>query len=303
MLRCAARGLFTSSSTGNRHSRAQRAIIRHARMSVAVLFNLSDGLVLAVDSAVTVFDGTGIAKVFEDSEKLFQLSGQRIGIATYGMAGLEGRTIGSYLREFETTGNNAAEVPTLPISEVVERLRVFFMNAYVRFAEQFLGIPYDQIPDDRKGDFGLLVGGFSPSAFLSEAWEILIPWNSSPNSARQVFGPGQFGCAWFATSAPIHRYLKGIDRDLLLEWFDTVEKILGRPLTDQEATTFNDITSQHEYRLKTDSMPIQAGIDCARFLVSLVINHYRFASRDPIVGGKPKIGVVTYRAESFRLLD
>ena len=50
-------------------------------MSVAVLCNLSDGLIIGVDSAITIFDANSIQKVFEDAEKLFQLAG-KIGVAT-----------------------------------------------------------------------------------------------------------------------------------------------------------------------------------------------------------------------------
>jgi hypothetical protein len=44
-------------------------------VSVAIACNLSDGVVLAVDSAVTVPDptGAGVAKVYENAQKLFQL--------------------------------------------------------------------------------------------------------------------------------------------------------------------------------------------------------------------------------------
>ena len=69
-------------------------------MSVAVLANLSDGLIIGVDSAVTYSDANGIQKVFEDGEKLFQLAG-KMGVATFGVGGLEGRSIGSFIHEFE----------------------------------------------------------------------------------------------------------------------------------------------------------------------------------------------------------
>jgi hypothetical protein len=68
-------------------------------VSVIVLCNLSDGLIIGVDSAVTVADASGIRKVFNEGEKLklFQLA-DKIGVATYGLGGLEGRSIGSFIR-------------------------------------------------------------------------------------------------------------------------------------------------------------------------------------------------------------
>lgn len=50
-------------------------------MSVAVSCNLPDGLILGVDSAVTLNDAKGnIAKVYETASKLFQLGEKPIGI-------------------------------------------------------------------------------------------------------------------------------------------------------------------------------------------------------------------------------
>jgi hypothetical protein len=198
-------------------------------MSVAVLCNLSDGLIIGVDSAVTVSDAGGIRKVFGDGEKLFQLA-DKIGVATYGLGGLEGRSIGSFIREFELT---YPEIGALPLRDVAEQVRVFFLTVYTRYAETIFGVPFDQIPADQKGILGIIVGRFSPNEFLSEAWEIQIPLNSGPNSARLVCDRGNFLVAWFATFAPIERYLFGFDRELLAETSNFMTQILGRPLTQE----------------------------------------------------------------------
>jgi hypothetical protein len=191
----------------------------------------------------------------------------------------------------------------LPIGDVVERLRAFFFNVYVRFAEQLFGVPFDQIPQDKKGYLGLIVGGFSPGAFLSEAWEIQIPLHDQPGSARQICSQGTFLVSWFATFDPIERYLLGFDRGLLGEMSTYVEGLLGRPLTQQESDGFAPIREKYCYRLMLDSMPIQAGIEYVRFLVQLVIQHYRFTSPHPVVGGRSKLGVVTYKEENFLILE
>jgi hypothetical protein len=273
-------------------------------VSVAVLLNLSDGLILGVDSAVTVFDANGISKVFEDSDKIFQLGLLRVGIATYGLAGLEGRTIGSFIREFERqaaiTGN--PKLSELPIQEVTEELRKFFLTVYTRYAESTFGIPFIQIPSDKKGSLGLIVGGFSPGAFLSEVWQIIIPWHEQPYTARRIYGPGQFGSAWFAAVDPIQRYIKGVDPAIAGELAEFVKGLLGRELSQAEIDGLNALLAKHECQTKIDGMPIRAGIDYVRFLVNLTINHYRFAATHPIVGGRAKLGVVTYKQESFKLL-
>jgi hypothetical protein len=272
-------------------------------MSICVAFNLSDGVVMAVDSATTVTDSSGtISKVFIDADKLFQLGNLKIGIATYGVAALEGRTIGSFLREFTSDPTNA-DMDGLSLAVIVERLRVFFFDHYKAFAEKVFGVPFDQIEAKNKGILGLVVGGFSSGTFQSELWEIVIPTHETPNSARNVFATGKIGLSWFASAVPIGRYLQGVDWGLIGRIEAFFKGLLGRDLTQDEVKEALKIIAEHEYRIKTDGMPIQSGIDCARFLVEFVLGHYRFAETHPIVGGKAKIGVVTYSHSAFRILE
>lgn len=268
-------------------------------MSVAVLCNLSDGVIIGVDSAVTVSDANGVRKVFADGEKLFQLT-DRVGVATYGVGGLEGRSIGSFVREFELAH---PDLSNIPLQETVELLRQFFMGVYVRSAEYIYGLPFDQIPAEEKGVLGFIVAGFSPGQYLSEAWHLQLPWNNDPNSAEHICAPGNFQVSWYATFGPIERYIKGCDRNLFAEMTTLAATIAGRLLTEEEVNQFVEIVDKHSYRAFLDSMPVQAGIDYVRFLVNLVIEHYRLISQHPIVGGKPKIGVVTYKGEKFKLIE
>ena len=273
-------------------------------MSICVAFNLSDGVVIAVDSATTLIGNDGnITKVFPDVDKLFQLGDLKVGIATYGIAAMKGRTIGSFIREFAVDPVNAAILPTLSVQEIVERLRVFFLGHYVSFFEEIHGKPYDEIPANMKGNLGLVVGGFSPSAFLSEIWEIVIPRDTELESARQVCAPGTYTFAWFASSVPINRYIKGIDPTLSVALRMKFEEILGRVMTEEELTGFGEIIAAAEYPIQTNGMPIQGGIACAKFLVDFVLGHYRFSETHPIVGGKARIGTVTYSQNAFKILD
>jgi len=95
----------------------------------------------------------------------------------------------------------------------------------------------------------------------------------------------------------------GFDRGLLGELSTFVEGVLGLPLAQEEINRFAAVREKYGYRISLDSMPIQAGIEYVRFLVQLVIQHYRFTSPHPVVGGRAKLGVVTYKEENFRLLE
>jgi len=267
-------------------------------MSVAVLCNLSDGVIIGVDSALSVWGTNGVEKVFEDGEKLFQLK-KKIGVATFGLAGMAGRCIGSFLYEFERTHN---DLDSKPLEEIVESLRVFFRAEYVKFAELIYEKPFDDI-DIELSNLGLLVAGYSPNSFLSEAWEIRIPSHKDVGSARQVYKPGEFGLAWFAMSEPIERYLFGISIAGLQDITTYVAELLGRPLTEQEIDKFFEIRRGQGYAVKTDSMPVKTGVDYVKFLVDYVITHYKFTQSHSIVGGRSKVGVITYRSDDFHITE
>jgi hypothetical protein len=267
-------------------------------MSVAVLCNLSDGVIIGVDSALSVWGTNGVDKVFEEGEKLFRFN-KRIGIATFGLAGIAGRSVGSFLYEFERTHTDLDEKT---LEQIVQSLREFFRAKYVEFAELVYQQPFDEITTEFT-NLGILVAGYSPSSFLSEAWEIRIPEHKTPGSARAVYKPGDFGLAWFATSEPIERYLYGISVAGLFEIAGYVEGLLGRSLTPDEHQQLLEIRRKQGYQIMTDSMPIQTGVSYVKFLVDYVITHYRFTQRHPIVGGKSKIGVITYRNDDFHITE
>ena len=69
-------------------------------MTVAVACNLAEGVVLGVDSAVTMSNQQKqVIKTYEHAEKIFKLGEKPVGIATYGLGAIGNRIIGSYVRE------------------------------------------------------------------------------------------------------------------------------------------------------------------------------------------------------------
>jgi len=268
-------------------------------MSVAVLCNLSDGVIIGVDSALTVTSANGVERVFEDGGKLFQI-GKKLGVATFGLAGLGGRSIGSFLHEFEGTHQGFEE---WPIPETVESLRDFFVTKYKEAVAEAYGKPFEEVTETSWQTTGLVVVGYSPGSYLSEAWEIRIPDHVEPGSSRQVYKPGSFGLAWFALSDPIERYLYGISLQGLGEIADYVKELLNRDLTAEEYGKLLDIRRGQAYQVMTDSMPVKTGIAYVRYLVNHVIAHYRFTEPHPTVGGKAQIGVITYRGGEFEISE
>lgn len=279
-------------------------------MTVAVAGNFPEGVVLGVDSALTISDLTKkqVVKVYENAEKLFQLGTKPIGIAAFGTAIIGGRTIGSYIQEFEAKNpENVVDDQKFSLKDVVEQLRIFFMDIYksiiIPEMETLKGKKFDQFAATEKPSLGLAVGGFSGTEPFSEVWEIAIPSHNVPNSATQWCHPKEFRCVWFALNEPIIRYTWGYDRRLIKELNDYITKLRGTPLNKTEGSEIEGIMKKFEYQIPCGAMPIQEGIAYVRFQVELVINHHRFALGAPIVGGDARIGIVTYKDKKFQIIE
>ena len=278
-------------------------------MTVAVACNLSDGVILGVDSAVTVPAPQGIVKVYENAEKLFQLGERPIGVATYGLGALGMRSIGSYVREFEVRDPGGVLKAENAVEDVVEALRAFYMDGYNR--EVLPHLQAQNVPAEQWPVLGLVVGGFSSGEYLSELWNVVIPHHDAPKSAERQREPGNFGSNWFAMFEPIRRYLKGFDPGLIDELMSYVVSLRGTRLIASEEQKVHEILSRYEYQIPFTAMPMQEGVEFTRWLVELVVNHHRYtigapadpmATGAPIVGGEVRIGTVSYRREPFQLL-
>jgi hypothetical protein len=276
-------------------------------MTVAVSCNLSDGVALAVDSAVTLPDASGgVIKVYENAQKLFQLGDRPIGIAVFGLGALGSRSIGSYLREFETLDPNGVVSGRTSLQDLVEALRDFLLTSYMAQVAPVLerqhGTRFDELAPTQIPVLGVVVGGFSDGAFQSEVWEISVPLHSTTDSATCWRQQGDFGTNWFAMFGPIARYMKGYDPELLGEVIDYVVSARGGLLLDpQESAHLQGILNSHEYQIPFALMPIEEGIEHTRFLAELVVSHHRYAVGAPVVGGRVKVGSVTYRGGRFQI--
>lgn len=276
-------------------------------MSVAVSCNLSDGVVLGVDSAVAISASGSVAKTYENAEKLFQLGDRPIGVAVFGIGTLGDRSIGSYIREFEIRDPKNVVSTDTSVRDVVEELRQFLLGQYeqtvVPALEQSLKKPFAEIPQQNTPLLGIVVGGFSAGEYLSEVWQVILPRDNVPQSADQRRGKGQFGANWFALFEPIRRYFKGYDPALLDSVIKFCETKLKAPLSADEKKELHQLVQGFEYQVPFAAMPMEEGVRHVRFLVELVINHHRFALGAPVVGGQVRIGKVTYRGEKFEIIE
>jgi hypothetical protein len=79
--------------------------------------------------------------------------------------------------------------------------------------------------------------------------------------------------------------------------------VLGRALMSSERAQIDSVLARFEYVIPVAAMPITVGIEYVHFLVELVVNHHKFAVGAPVVGGRAKIGKITYVGGKFEILD
>jgi hypothetical protein len=132
---------------------------------------------------------------------------------------------------------------------------------------------------------------------------VLVPLHTGPNSAQMMRAQGDFNTNWYALYEPIDRYLKGYSQPLMNELLAHFETLRGTPLSPQEKKDISALLARHEFVIPIGAMPVAVGIELTRFLVQLVVNHHRFAIGAPVVGGRAKIGKVTYTAARFEIIE
>ena len=277
-------------------------------LTVAVSCNVPEGVVLGVDSAVTVSsDQGGALKVFEHGEKLFPLvEGLPCGLATYGLASIGDRSLSSFIHEFRTK-YGSSKLFSISLPKTVELLRDFLMKAYIAEIvpqlEKEKGIDFEEIPEGDRPGFGVLIGGFSWGEPLSEVWNIVIPNHSEKDTSQLVNGRGKFAADWFATVDPIERYFWGIDNQLLVPIIKYTQKLLKRDLTGDELKELYLTLLQRRYSIPYSAMPIWDAALHVKYLVELVIDHYRYALGMPVVGGSANVGMIRYDSDEFHILS
>ncbi len=272
-------------------------------MTIAVACNLADGVVMGVDSALTIHGAVdtptgpqnGIVKVYNDAEKLFPLHELPLGIATYGIAVLKSRTIDSYIREFEHKCTET-EVQDWSIHKISTELWSFFNKKYqdtfAAVLEQEHGKPFDEIIPEHRPGLGLMVGGFSPDQYLCELWDVSVHANSAEDGVTQTRVPGDFGSSWRGQVEGIRRFHKGFSFGHLDSIIQAFLDHYDVKMDDELSEKIKAIVQSAEYVIPWGGMPLQEGIDYVKFCLDIMINQTKFVIGAPTCGGNVRIGVV-----------
>ncbi len=275
-------------------------------MSIAIVCNLSDGVIIGADSAITITASTGetpgvqdvIAKVYNEAEKVFGLADLPVGLVNYGVAILERRSIGSYIEEFVATEieKRKEEFQKMTVAEIGKEIGDFFTKKYeITFGETTRKPNVKSNTDSesiRIPVLGLVLAGFSYDAYLSEVIDISIPLILPSKEPIILRKQGNFGSNWFGNYMPITRVIKGNDPGMLNSIIDYFVKEKGVEFTDEVKTKLENIVKRYENVIPYAAMPIKEGIEHVKFLLNSVIGHQKWVIGAPVCGGSINVGVI-----------
>ena len=185
------------------------------RMTIVVTLKVTDGLVLAADSAATFYVPTAsglITKIYNHANKIFNLRKVwSIGAMAYGAGGIGAssvETLSKDLRKRFTDENDPdyfLKEDSYTIEDVATKARRFLFEESYRnaFAEP-------------PGNFfmGYRVCGYSAGASLPEIWEFSITAGECAAPYR-VQGQDEFGLRWAGETEALDRLILGTSNSII----------------------------------------------------------------------------------------
>ena len=267
-------------------------------MTIAISLKVHDGVVLAADSASTLFGidpssgHSGVVTIYNTANKVFNLyKGLPIGCITWGSGSIGNASISTLTKDLRRRfmGEDpehedwGLDPDKYTIEDVAKRARQFFYEEL--YAPEFKDAP-------GKPDLGFIVAGYSAGEGLAEEWRIQIV-NGDCLEPELLRPKNVAGISWSGEPEAINRIVKGHGTGL-----PRVLKELGVP-DDQIGPAMNQIVSHLEVPLAPAPMPIQDAIDLAVFLVDATIMFSRFTPGAPTVGGPIEVAAIT-KHEGFK---
>lgn len=269
-------------------------------MTIAISLKVNDGLVLAADSATTLFsqepDGgpSGVVNVYNNANKVFNLvKGKPIGAVTWGAGSIGAASISTLMKDLRfllSKPNNkkwGLSPKSYTIQEVAEKVRRFmFEERYIPAFREWTNKP----------SLGFIVAGYSARADEAEEYQIDIV-NGECDAPHLLRKKEESGITWNGQPEAIYRLLVGFSPHLPT----VLEANLGVP-RDQIEPAMALIRDALNLPLVIPPMPLQDAIDLAEFLVDLTIKYSRFGPGAPTVGGPIEIAAIS-KHEHFRWIQ
>lgn len=261
-------------------------------MTIAVVTKVGDGIILGADSAATLGLNGGVENVFFNAEKVFNLrKGFPIGAVTYGLGGMDGRSISSLAKDLraELTDPGPLQLKTgWSVKDVATRVREFFYERH--YTAQF-GAPLTAADPEQRSGMGMMIAGISDGHQKAEVWGFEIDGRGNCPDIHQVASETVSGQVW-AQGQPeaVWRLFRG--------WSPRVfDALVQSGISAADVTAFLDSIPMEP--LIHPAMPIQDAIDLTSFMIETTCNFVRFTPGAPTVAPPIDIAAITVH-EGFR---
>jgi hypothetical protein len=212
-------------------------------MTIVVAVAAPDGIVLAGDSRTNHLEGQHHRVASDSAQKIFSIS-SRVGLATYGIASLSGKTISGLIDEFITT---LGEPPPTTAAEIAVALATFGDE---RFDEAFPEVDRDAFA--REGfPLGFIVAGYDSDG-TGRVREVKVPGGGVEDNVAgdREMSTAEAGILWRGETDVIRRLIKGVDWNVLhaakisipvevRDQLDELEYELLLPITLDDAIEFS----------------------------------------------------------------
>src|SRR6266567_2405258 len=236
-------------------------------MTIVIALKVGDGVVLGADSASTIWDPKGeyAVKSYFNAEKLFNLvKGLPIGMLTYGLGGLAGRSVSSLAKDLRKRFTTPGQEPwyldktTYTMEQIAQHVRKFFY-------EELYTPEFGKA--GTKPVVGFLVAGYSASASSSEVWKVFVDNVGGCGPPQRVVSKeDSWSILWEGQAEVCYRILKGVSPQI-------ADRLVAAGMTPLQAQQLLESVAP----LVHPGMPIQDAIDLVHFLVDVTCKFVRFA--------------------------
>jgi hypothetical protein len=261
-------------------------------MTIAVTVKVHDGVVLAADSATTLFSERGVSNVYNNANKVFNLyKTLPIGAISYGLGGIGNASMSTLMKDLrrKITGLdsknsdwklNSEDYKMCDVAELVKQF--FYDDLYAKYFKDAKIKPV----------LGFIIAGYSSNEDLAEEYRIEII-EGVCRGPELIRNKEEAGIAWGGEQEAIHRLVCGFGMNL-----PQALKEMG--IKDNDIGPAIDfIKGRLGAPLVPSAMPIQDAIDLAEYLVNTTIMFSRFTPGAPTVGGPIEIATIT-KHEDFK---
>jgi hypothetical protein len=275
-------------------------------MTIAIALKVGDGVVLGTDSATTFVAPDGsVSNVFFNAEKMVNLvKGWPIGIVTYGLGNLSGRSISSLAKDLRRrlSGEDslhrdwALNEASYTIVDVANRVRDFFYTEHYEVAfKGLIGQPFPSEEERRKNPrpyapgLGFLVAGFGAEAPHAEVYAVEIAEGGLCSAPQIVCPQVESRVMWRGMGDALHRLILGFSAG-------RAAKLMAEANISREDA---NAALMDQAPLLNPAMPIQDAIDLVRYMADVTVGYVRFAPGAASVAPPIDVAAIT-KHEGFR---